>query len=102
VTQLYQLKFKELFIEFTRYITEHPEFASLIPPNAQVVLLDSRDPAYSLQAMKFVGQAQMADDVPHRPVIYIEVREMAPLQSRLRQVEILKTPPEYALAGHPA
>ncbi len=95
--QFYQAKFKELFIEFTRYIIEHPEFAAHIPPEAQVVLLDHKDPTYSLQAIKFAQQAKKTDDVSNRPVIYVEVREMAPIQSRLRKVEVLKSPPEYAV-----
>jgi hypothetical protein len=95
MNQFYQAKFKELFIEFTRYITEHPEFAAHIPQDAQVVLLDDKDPTYSLQAIKFAQRAKETDEVSNRPVVYIEVKEMAPVQSRLRKVEILKSPPEY-------
>ncbi len=97
MNEFYQAKFKELFIEFTRYVIEHPEFAGLIPQEAQVVLLDYKDPTYSLQAIKFAQRAnKQTDDVSDRPIVYIEVREMAPVQSRLRKVEILKSPPEYA------
>jgi hypothetical protein len=97
MNEFYQAKFKELFIEFTRYIIEHPEFAALIPQDAQVVLLDSRDPSYSSQAIKFAQRAKQTDDISDRPFVYIEVREMAPVQSRLRKVELLKSPPEYAI-----
>ncbi len=48
----YQAKFKELCIEFTRYLTDPPEFAADIPQDAQVVLLDSHDSHYSLQAIQ--------------------------------------------------
>ena len=98
MNNFYQAKFKELFIEFTRYVIEHPEFASLIPQDAQVVLLDYQDPRYSLQAIKFAQRAKETDDVSNRPVVYVEVREMAPIQSRLRKVEVLKSPPQYATA----
>ena len=97
MNEFYQAKFKELFIEFTRYVIEHPDFATLIPQDAQVVLLDNKDPNYSLQAIKSAQRAKQTDDVSTRPVVYIEVREMAPIQSRLRKVEILKSPPEYAI-----
>ncbi len=56
-----------------------------------------KDPTYSLQAIKFAQQAEETDDVSNRPVVYVEVREMAPIQSRLRKVEVLKSPPEYAM-----
>jgi len=96
MNKLYQAKFKELFIEFTRYLTEHPDLAASIPKNAQVVLLDYNDPAYSVQAIRLAQRAQETDDVSERPVVYIEIKEMAPVQSRVRKIEILKTPPEYA------
>jgi hypothetical protein len=98
MNEFYQVKFKELFVEFTRYILEHPEFAALIPQEAQVVLLDSKDPTYSLQAIEFAQQAKQTDDALDRPVVYIEVREMAPVQSRLRKVKVLNAPPEYVAA----
>jgi hypothetical protein len=97
MNEFYQAKFKELFIEFTRYVIEHPEFATHIPQDAQVVLLDYQDPSYSLQAIEFAQRAKETDDMWNRPVVYIEVREMAPIQSRLRKVEVLKSPPEYAI-----
>ena len=98
MNEFYQAKSKELFIEFTRYVIEHPDFATLIPQDAQVVLLDHKDPTYSLQAIKAAQQAKQTDDEVNRPVVYIEVREMAPIQSRLRKVEVLKSPPEYAVS----
>lgn len=98
MNHLYQAKFKELFIEFTRFLVEHPEVAGQIPRNAHVVLLDSHDPIYSLQAIRFAEQAQHTDDLPNRPVVYVEVKEMAPVRSRLQEVDILTKPPAYAAA----
>jgi len=94
----YQAKFNELFMEFTRYLIEHPEFAARIPEGAQVVLLDRRDPSYSQQAIESAKRARETDDVPDRPVVYIEVTEMAPVRSRLQEVRILELPPTYVTA----
>ena len=98
MNQFYRTKSKELFVEFTRYLTEHPAFGKHIPKDAQVVLLDKNDPKYSLQAIKHAQNAKTTDDLPNRPVIYIEVSKMAPVKSRLRKVKITTAPPEYAVA----
>lgn len=95
MTEFYQAKFKELFIEFNRYLIEHPEFAAHIPKDAHVVLLDYQDPYYSIEAIKLAQRAKELDEASDRPVVYIEVREMAPVKSRLRKVKILTSPPEY-------
>jgi hypothetical protein len=92
----YRAKFNELFVEFTRYLVEHPEFAERIPEGAQVVLLDRQDPAYSQQAIEWSKQARETDDTPDRPVVYMEVIKMAPIRSRLQEVHILGRPPAYA------
>jgi len=94
----YRAKFNELFMEFTRYLIEHPEFAECIPEGAQVVLLDRQDPLYSQQAIEFAKRARETDDVPDRPVIYMEVAEMAPVRSRLQGVRVLDLPPAYVTA----
>jgi len=91
----YRAKFNELFMEFTRYLIEHPEFVEHIPEGAQVVLLDRSDPRYNRQAIEFARQAKQTDDVPDRPVVYIEVGELAPIRSRLRKLQVLRTPPVY-------
>ena len=94
----YQAKFNELFMEFTRYLIEHPEFAECIPEGAHIVLLDRQDPLYSQQAIKFAKRARETDDVPDRPVVYMEVTEIAPVRSRLQEVRILELPPTYVTA----
>ena len=91
----YRAKFNELFMEFTRYLIEHPEFAERIPEGAQVVLLDSQDALYSQQAMELAKRARETDDEPDRPVVYMEVTEMAPVRSRLQGVRILDLPPTH-------
>ena len=97
MNQFYQAKFKQLFIEFTRYLTEHPEFAAHIPKDAQVVLLDSQDPDYNLQAIQFAQKAKETDEIKDRPIVYIEVKEMAPVHSRLLKVDVFTSPPTYAV-----
>ena len=94
----YRTKFNELFMEFTRYLIEHPEFAECIPEGAQVVLLDRQDPLYSQQAIEFAKRAGETDDVPDRPVVYMEVTKMAPVRSRLQEVRVLNLPPAYVTA----
>ena len=96
MNQIYQAKVKELFIEFTRYLTEHPELAVQIPSDAQVVLLDRHDPVYSRPAIQNAQQAKRLDDVANRPVIYIGVQEMAPIRSRVRKLAVLENPPIMA------
>ena len=94
----YQTKFNELFREFTRYLIEHPEFAEHIPDAAQVVLLDHQDPEYSRQAIELAQNARKTDDIPDRPVVYIEVTEMAPVRSRLQGLCVHERPPVYITA----
>jgi hypothetical protein len=98
MSSFYQAKFNELFMEFTRYLIEHPEFAECIPEGAQVVLLDRQDPLYSQQASELAKQARETDDMPDRPVVFLEVTEMALVRSRLRKVRVLDMPPAYVAA----
>ena len=81
MNSLYQAKFEELFTEFTRYLIEHPELDEHIPEGAQVVLLDRADPEYNQQIIELAGKSRLTDDVPDRPIVYIEVTEMAPVRS---------------------
>lgn len=95
MNEFYQTKFNELFREFTRYLVEHPEFSERIPDNAEVVLLDQHDPEYSRQAIESAHAPRKTDDMPNRPVIYIEVTKMAPVRSRLQELAVHETPPTY-------
>ena len=95
VNELYHAKLQELLLEFTQYLSEHPEFAHHIPKDAQVVLLDKKDPQYSRQAIDYAQRAKSTDDQLNRPIVYIEVTEMAPVRSRLRKLQVFNAPPEY-------
>ncbi len=96
MSDFYRAKLSELTMEFTRYLIQHPEFSQHIPDGAQVVLLDRHDAEYSRQAMEFARRARITDDVADRPVVYVEVGELAPVRSRLRKVRILRLAPAYA------
>jgi hypothetical protein len=93
MNEFYRAKFNELFAEFTRYLVEHPEFAEQIPDGAEVVLLDSRDLEYNRYILTAIREAP-----PEHPVVYVEVGELAPIRSRLRNPRVLPTPAAYALA----
>jgi hypothetical protein len=96
MSEFYRAKLSELMMEFTRYLIQHPEFTELIPNGAQVVLLDRQDSAYSQQAMAYTQNARATDDVTDRPVVYIEIGELAPVRSHLQKVRVLKLAPAYA------
>jgi hypothetical protein len=93
----YQAKFKELFLEFTRYLVEHPEFAEQIPEGAQVVFLDQNDPEFNRQSIRF-SHRRDTDDEPERPVVYVDVGELAPIRSRLQNPKVMASPPAYVAA----
>jgi len=95
MSEFYRAKLNELLREFTLYLMEHPEFSEHIPDNAQVVLLDRSDPEYSRRAIELAQNAKNTDDMPNRPVVYIEVTEMAPVRSRLQSLCIHERPPAY-------
>jgi hypothetical protein len=97
MSESYRAKLNELLTEFTYYLIEHPDFSENIPDSAQVVLLDRHDPEYSRQAIEHAQTARQNDDVPDRPVAYIEIAEMAPVRSRLEGLRVLESPPEYRI-----
>ena len=71
----------------------YEEFAEQIPDGAEVVLLDSRDSKYNRHMLTAIRTAP-----PEHPVVYIEVGELAPVRSRLRNPRVLPAPTAYALA----
>ncbi len=95
MSELYRAKLNDLLTEFTYYLIEHPEFAERIADNAQVVLLDRHDPEYSRQAIEYAQKAKQTDDMPDRPVVYIEIGDLAPVRSRLQSLQVLESPPVY-------
>ena len=66
--------------------------------SAHVVLLDHHDPRYSFHAIQGAQRAKDTDELTNRPVVYIEVREMATVHSRLLKINVLTSPPAYTAA----
>ncbi len=87
--EFYRAKLNELFLEFNRYILEHPEFTETFPQGVEVVLLDSRDPGYN----RFMLQNAPKDS---QGVVFVDVGELAPVKSRLKRPQIIARPPVAA------
>jgi len=83
--EFYRAKFNELFLEFNRYILDHPDFTETFPQGAEVVLLDSRDPGYN----RFMLQSAPKDP---QSVVFVDVGELAPVKSRLRRPKVIARP----------
>jgi hypothetical protein len=97
MTDSYELKYRELFTEFSLYILENDGFAAQIPRNALVVLLDKSDPAFSQRNIALAREYLKNDDMPDRPVVYIEVGKLAPVRSRLQNPRIVTELPDYTV-----
>ncbi|MCQ3935819.1 MAG: hypothetical protein DPW18_02110 [Chloroflexi bacterium] len=82
MSDIYRLKHNDLFIEFTRYITNHPKFSEQIPEGAEVILLDSRDAGYTRFMLKSVPSGR-------KNVVFVDVGELAPIRSRLKKPRIV-------------
>jgi hypothetical protein len=95
---MHQLHFEELLAEFDQYVLEHPDFAQRIPHNARIVFVDERDPDFSRWSVQTFGSRPLHDDIPDRPVVYIEVGELVPRRSRLKSPRLIPGIPAYAHA----
>lgn len=95
---LFELKYDELLTEFNRYIMEHPDFLRNIPDNALLVFVDRADPEFSACSQARVAKYLEHDDMAQRPVIYIDIGELAPLHSRLINPRVLPQDSPFALA----
>ena len=82
MNSMYQLKHNDLFIEFTRFITAHPKFSEDIPEGAEVVLLDTRDAGFTRFMLKTAPKTD-------RNVVFVDVGELAPIRSRVRNPKII-------------
>ena len=82
MNDIYRMKHNDLFIEFTRYITNHPKFSEQIPEGAEVVLLDCRDSGYTRFMLKSVPKG-------NKNTVLIDVGELAPIRSRLKKPKII-------------
>ena len=74
-----------LVTEFDRYTIEHPEFASKIPPDAQVVLQVEGDYEYNEWSRSLADRQRE----PGQKVIYVRIKGLKPFTSRLIQPEVV-------------
>ncbi len=85
MNEFYRSKFNELFLEFNRYLMDHPDFAEKFPPEAEIIILDSRDTGYNSFMLKNAPKGT-------GKVIFVDVGELAPVRSRLKHPRIVSRP----------
>ncbi len=73
-----------LVTEFDRYVIENPEFAEIIPQNAQIVLQVEGDEEYNSWSKQLADRQRE----PGQSVVYIKVRGLKPAKSRLIKPEV--------------
>jgi len=76
-----------LVTEFDRYVVEHPEFAEKIPQNAQIVLQVEGDDEYNRWSRELADRQRE----PGQSVIYVKVKGLKPVTSRLIEPEVALT-----------
>lgn len=74
----------DLIKEFNRYIREHPDFANAIPQNAVVIMQLERDEEFNSWSQQLAENYAKED----RPIIYIKIKKIKPIHSRIEEVEI--------------
>ncbi|MFH1701940.1 MAG: DUF5647 family protein [Nitrospirota bacterium] len=76
-----------LVTEFDRYVIEHPEFAEKIPQNAQIVLQVEGDEEYNEWSKQLADRQRE----PGQPLVYVKVKGLMPVKSRLIEPEVALT-----------
>ncbi len=94
MNELFALKYDELLTEFNRYVLEHPGFLDQFPDQALIVFVDPHDPVFSRYNQERVTAYLKHDDLPNRPIVYLDVGELAPIHSRLTNPRILAKFPD--------
>ncbi|MEE8389458.1 MAG: DUF5647 family protein [Anaerolineae bacterium] len=89
MNDLFTIKHDQLLTEFNRYVMTHPEFLAKIPDEALIVLIDPNDPEFNRHNLERMRAYQRNDDKPDRPVVYVDIGELAPVQSRLVKPRVL-------------
>ena len=77
-----------LMTEFDRYVMEHPNFATKIPRNAQVVLQVESDEEYNAWSRKLAERQRE----PKQPVVYVRIQGLKPARSRLVRPTLGESP----------
>lgn len=70
--------------EFDRYVMEHPEFATSIPKNSQIILQIEGEEEYNEWGER-LGKRQRERG---QPVVYVKVKGLKPVRSRLIKPEV--------------
>lgn len=73
-------------LEFNRYAIEHPEITERIPSPARVILLVEGDREYNEWAKRLAEHKARTDD---RPLVYLNIRKLRPIQSRIEELELV-------------
>ncbi|HID64848.1 MAG TPA: hypothetical protein EYP49_19185 [Anaerolineae bacterium] len=94
MNELFAIKYDELLTEFNRYIMTHPKFLADIPDEALIVLVDPNDPEFTRYNLERVRAYRRNDDKPDRPVVYVDVGELASVRSRLVKPRVLSRLPD--------
>lgn len=99
MNDLFATKYDILLTEFNNYVLTHPEFLADIPDEALIILIDPNDPQFSYYNLERVQAYQRNDDKPDRPVVYVDIGELAPVRSRLIKPRVLwRLPDTLAVA----
>ncbi len=98
MNELFAIKYDELLTEFNRYVIEHPDFLASVPNEALIVFVDATDPEFSRYNLVRVAEYRKHDDLPNRPVVYLDVGELAPIRSRIVNPRVLTRIPDLATA----
>ena len=94
MNDLFATKYDMLLTEFNNYVLTHPEFLADIPDQALIILIDPNDPQFSYYNLERVQAYQRNDDKPDRPVVYVDIGELAPVRSRLIKPRVLSRLPD--------
>lgn len=87
MTEILEKKHAMLVTEFDRYVIEHPGLADKIPHNAQIVLQIEGDREYNEWSMQIAEKQRE----PGQPVVYVRIRRLKPVKSRLVKPEVTVT-----------
>ncbi len=94
MNELFAIKYDELLTEFNRYVMTNPKFLADIPDEALIVLVDPNDPEFNRYNLERVRAYRRNDDRPDRPLVYVDVGELAPVRSRLIRPRVLSRLPD--------
>jgi hypothetical protein len=97
MNELFAIKYDMLLTEFNRYVIAHPDFLADLADETLIVLIDPDDAEFSRYNLERARAYQRNDDKPNRPVAYVDVGKLAPVQSRLIHPRTLARPPEISV-----